>query len=179
MKLDYIEERKAFLLDHYKGQKIVNVGSGGLYLENAIYVDMNKMKKLDIIGDFHHLPFKSNSFDVAFALDIIEHTRNPELLLDELERVSTNVIVECLDFDLCPANWTNDDTHVYYINKKSMKDLMAPRGYKLFEFLRLHTEGKHFRKSMLVGVKEQKKFDKQMYFFISMKLAFKRILNKL
>ncbi|MGD9778269.1 methyltransferase domain-containing protein [Methanomethylovorans sp.] len=178
MTLRNIEPRKAFLIKHYKENRILNVGSGGLYLKNAINIDMNALKKPDIRGDFHHLPFKDKSFDVAFALDIIEHTETPEILLNELERVSNNVIVECLDFDLCPANWTDDKTHVYYINRKTMKEILSPRGYNLFHFVRLHLEGEHFRKSMLVGVRKPKLFDKQMFLLISAKHAFTRFLEK-
>ena len=178
MQLKEVEIRKAFLIKRYYNGKVLNVGSGGLYLDGAVNFDLNQMKKPDICGDFHYLPFKDRSFDVVFALDIIEHTTNQKALLNELERVGNNVIVECLDFDLCPLNWTADDTHFSYINKKIMVELLSPRRYHVFDFVRVHIDGKHFRKSMLVGVKKPNLFDKQMYFLISIYHACLRILEK-
>lgn len=178
MQLKKVESRKAFLIKHYYKGKVLNVGSGGLYLDGAVNFDLNQMKKPDICGDFHYLPFKDQSFDVVFALDIIEHTTNQDALLNELERVGNNVIVECLDFDLCPMNWTADDTHFSYINNKTMFELLSPRGYQIFDFIRVHVDGKHFRKSMLVGVKKPNLFDKQMYFLISIYHACLRIFEK-
>lgn len=179
MQLKEVELRKAFLIKRYYNGKVLNVGSGGLYLDGAVNFDLNQMKKPDICGDFHYLPFKDRSFDVVFALDIIEHTTNQKALLNELERVGNNVIVECLDFDLCPMNWVADETHFSYINKKIMVKLLSPRSYKVFNFVRVHIDGKHFRKSMLVGVKKPNLFDKQIYFLVSIYHTCLRIFEKI
>lgn len=39
------------------------------------------------------LPFADNSFDVVFACDILEHVRNPWILLGEMARVSKKYVV--------------------------------------------------------------------------------------
>lgn len=39
------------------------------------------------------LPFEDNSFDAVFACDVLEHVRNPWILLGELARVSKKYIV--------------------------------------------------------------------------------------
>lgn len=179
MRLKDVESRKAFLIKRYNKGKALNVGCGGLHLDNAVNFDMNPIKKPDIIGDFHYLPFKDKSFDVVFALDIIEHTKTPDVLLNELGRVGNNIIIECLDFDLCPENWIADKTHFFYINQKILRELLSPSGYHVFHFLRIHTNGKHFRKSMLVGVKKQKLLDKQIYFLVSFYHACRRALERM
>jgi len=38
-------------------------------------------------ADIFHLPFKSKSFDIIYALDILEHLENVELALIEIKRV--------------------------------------------------------------------------------------------
>ena len=40
--------------------------------------------------DIFHLPFKSKSFDVIYALDMLEHLENVELALVEIKRVLKN-----------------------------------------------------------------------------------------
>lgn len=151
-----LDNRKAFLIKrYYKKGKILNVGSGGLYIEGAVNVDINPKYRPDIIADFHHLPFKDNSFDVVLALDIIEHTESPEILLNELLRVSKEdgcIIIECLDFDICKQNWINDPTHKTYFNYYIFKNFLSPKGFKVF----------YLYGGMMVGIKNPKIGDKYL-----------------
>jgi len=178
-RLEGVESRKAFLIKRYHSGEALNVGSGELYLDGAVNFDINQMKKPDIVGDFHNLPFKEGSFDVVFAFDIIEHTKTPDILVNEMERVGNNIVIECLDFDLCPTNWEADETHFFYMNKKTFGELLVPRGYHMFQFIRVYINGKHFRKNMLVGVKKQKFLDKQMFLLNSFYYAYRRVLEKI
>jgi 2-polyprenyl-3-methyl-5-hydroxy-6-metoxy-1,4-benzoquinol methylase len=41
-------------------------------------------------ADIFHLPFKSKSFDIVYALDMLEHLKNAELALIEIKRVLKN-----------------------------------------------------------------------------------------
>lgn len=150
-----IDIRKQFLVKRYAKGNILNVGCGRLHLDNAVNLDMNKDLKPDIIGDFHHLPFKDKQFDCVFAFDIIEHTTTPENMLNEVERVGKNAVIECLDFDFCKKNWEDDSTHVTYFNKDIYEKVLRPRGYKCFSF----------GNEMIVAVKEPLILDKELCFF--------------
>ena len=49
-----------------------------------------------VLCDAQHLPFRDNVFETAFSSEVIEHVKNPFLMLRELGRVSkSKVIVEC------------------------------------------------------------------------------------
>jgi len=43
-----------------------------------------------VIGDIRSLPFKASSFDFVLSLGVIEHFKNPNLLLAEMKRVLKN-----------------------------------------------------------------------------------------
>lgn len=47
--------------------------------------------KYKIIGDAQNLPFKSNSFDVVYSLQVLEHIPKWERALDEIIRVSKKI----------------------------------------------------------------------------------------
>jgi len=42
---------------------------------------------VDVWGDGHSLPFLDRSFDVVLLLDVLEHVRNDDLVVEEIERV--------------------------------------------------------------------------------------------
>lgn len=152
-----IDARKEFLIKRYNRGRVLNVGCGRLYMDNAVNFDICLDVKPDVIGDFHHLPFKNESFDTIFAFDIIEHTKIPEVLLDELLRVNRkegNIIIECLDFDLCPQNWKDDSTHETYFNKEIFTRFLSKKGLSCFDF----------GKEMLIAAKKRKRFDKFLCF---------------
>lgn len=156
--MNKVDPRKEFLIKRYNQGRIFNVGCGKLYLDNAVNFDFDPSVIPDVIGDFHYLPFKNETFDTIFAFDIIEHTKSPNNLLDELSHVihkDGNIIIECLDFDLCPEDWRADPSHVTYFNKKIFEEMFKERGYKCFDF----------GKEMLIGVKKAKAFDKSLCFF--------------
>lgn len=152
-----VDPRKEFLIKRYKHGRVLNVGCGRLYIDGAVNFDIRPDIKTDVIGDFHHLPFKNESFDTIFAFDIIEHTKAPEVLLNELLRVkhkNGNIIIECLDFDLCPQNWKNDSTHKTYFNKEIFTNFLSKKGFSCFDF----------GKEMLIAIKKPKLFDKFLCF---------------
>lgn len=59
------------------------------------YVNPHKIKNF-VVADACFLPFKDNSFDVAFSSHVIEHVANPFLMYVEMCRVaSCKVVIRC------------------------------------------------------------------------------------
>ena len=84
------------------GMRILDVGCRDLqlvkYLPNNIEynaVDLepknNKVIKVDLNKD--NLPFKDNTFDYVFCLEVLEHIYSPFKVLSELKRVSKKYVV--------------------------------------------------------------------------------------
>ncbi len=78
-----------------KNMKIVNIGSGGdvkriLKSRNLEFVetDIDKKRKPDYVCDIEDMSiFKSNSIDIIFCIEVLEHVKNPFNAVKELERV--------------------------------------------------------------------------------------------
>lgn len=126
--------RKKILIKLFNRGRVLNIGCGSLKLKNAVNLDINPDVKPDIIADLNNpLPFKDKSFDVVFAFDIIEHVKDPEKLVMEVERVSRRSVWFCLDFDECRENWYADPTHISYMNWKIWKKLFPFPKYIRFK----------------------------------------------
>jgi ubiquinone/menaquinone biosynthesis C-methylase UbiE len=52
-------------------------------------VEYSIFKNTDVVGDAHYLPFKDQTFDLAVALNVFEHLREPHVAAAELRRVLT------------------------------------------------------------------------------------------
>jgi len=57
----------------------------GLDIENALMYD--KDIKPDYTWDGNQMPFENNSFDCAFATEVLEHCPEPEIVLKEVFRI--------------------------------------------------------------------------------------------
>ncbi|ALJ04601.1 methyltransferase type 11 [Pseudalgibacter alginicilyticus] len=71
---------KKYILENSKIKNYV-----GLDIENALEYD--KDVKPDFTWDGKKMPFENNSFDCAFATEVMEHCPEPELVLKEVLRV--------------------------------------------------------------------------------------------
>jgi 2-polyprenyl-3-methyl-5-hydroxy-6-metoxy-1,4-benzoquinol methylase len=56
------------------------------------------------IYDGKKLPFATNSFDVVIAVDVLHHTTNTEQLLQEIRRVSKNLVI--IKDHMVYSNWS-------------------------------------------------------------------------
>ena len=91
------------------------------------------------------LPFDDNSFETVVALDVLEHTLQPEELLRELRRVSAHfVIISVPNFSSFPArlqtlfgkvpeNNTPKKGHVYWFTLSVLKDMIRSNGLKIVD----------------------------------------------
>lgn len=82
---------------------ILEIGCGsGIFINNVtqeiVGMDVNfptlrnikrdKPRQMLVQADARHLPFKNNSFDFIMSFSVLEHIREPQLVLDEIYRVS-------------------------------------------------------------------------------------------
>jgi len=95
----YINTSRKFVLK-FKDKTILDIGAGdGIILENTpfepIEMDISfercrrlkpKQKRI-VCGSGFEIPIKSNSIDCALLIAILEHTSNPEGVIDEVYRI--------------------------------------------------------------------------------------------
>lgn len=68
--------------------KILELGSGiRRRSENAVNIDIERAPEVDILGDAHFLPIRSDSFDVVITEAVLEHVRRPRQVVAEIHRV--------------------------------------------------------------------------------------------
>ena len=89
---------------NFSGMKVLDIGSGmGGYSSSlvshgayVVAVDIANTYSSKVKGvtfaqaDATRLPFRSNSFDFVFCSSLIEHVKNPDLLIKEIKRVLKN-----------------------------------------------------------------------------------------
>jgi SAM-dependent methyltransferase len=57
------------------------------YGKNFLYTDIEKTGITDVINDGHCLPFKDNSFDTVMIIAVLEHVKEPQIVVNEIHRV--------------------------------------------------------------------------------------------
>ncbi len=66
----------------------INLGSGNSRLSDKILnIDIFLYDNVDIVCDIENLPFKENSIDIVFNIAVLEHVKNPEKVVNEINRV--------------------------------------------------------------------------------------------
>ncbi|RLG74275.1 MAG: hypothetical protein DRO14_05905 [Thermoprotei archaeon] len=83
-----------------KRLKLLEVGAGSSspirrYFEDAVLLDIMSGTGVNIVADAAYLPFRDKVFDVALAVDLLEHIppNNRAIVLKELLRVAKFVII--------------------------------------------------------------------------------------
>jgi SAM-dependent methyltransferase len=70
--------------------KILDAGGGDRSLDLPNFVNLDIERKsgmVNVIGDLHQLPFKSNIFDLILFEAVVEHCKKPWIVVEELYRV--------------------------------------------------------------------------------------------
>jgi SAM-dependent methyltransferase len=70
--------------------KILDAGGGDRSLDLPNFVNLDIERKsgmVNVVGDLHQLPFKSNIFDPILLEAVIEHCKKPWIAVEELYRV--------------------------------------------------------------------------------------------
>jgi ubiquinone/menaquinone biosynthesis C-methylase UbiE len=80
-----------FLAKYKSDKKILDIGSGGSSYSNffphRLTVDIDPLRKPDIVADAHNLPFKDGEFEMVLCTEVLEHVLDPKKVIAELNRV--------------------------------------------------------------------------------------------
>ncbi|CAN5165399.1 hypothetical protein BH11PAT1_BH11PAT1_1550 [soil metagenome] len=80
-----------FLANHATEERTLDIGSGGSsysrFFPNRLTVDIDPMRKPEIVADAHHLPFPEAEFSSILCTEVLEHVKDPFQVERELRRV--------------------------------------------------------------------------------------------
>tara|TARA_Y100000588_G_scaffold387878_1_gene486755 strand:+ start:398 stop:1183 length:786 start_codon:yes stop_codon:yes gene_type:complete len=84
----YDEHALQIIKDNQDGL-VLDCGSGKRsdYLENVVNFEIVPYESTDVIGLGEHLPFRDESFDAVFSLNVLEHVKDPFACAKEIARV--------------------------------------------------------------------------------------------
>jgi len=78
-------------LQQHQDDTVLNIGSLSLTLRHVhphiINLDIAEYPNIDVVADAHALPFKNGSIDIVLLKNVIEHVRNPAVVMSEIHRV--------------------------------------------------------------------------------------------
>ncbi|MFA6981752.1 MAG: class I SAM-dependent methyltransferase [Patescibacteria group bacterium] len=144
-----LDHRRILELVDFEDKRVLDIGCGlGTLLKlipssvknksgiesNAFAVESCKKDGLNVIehNDLEKLPFRQESFDVVIMNEVIEHLRNPEKVVKEVQRIirSGGVLV------LTTPNKTllvrnTDPTHCSEMNFSELENLIRNGGFKI------------------------------------------------
>ncbi len=126
----------------------LNLGSGNEPLQGWTNVDSREIPGVDVVADVTALPFEDGSASEVNASSLLEHFRDPYVVLDEIHRVLAP------DGTLAvrvPSPWSQagllDPTHVFLADSKLWREILG--GY--FERVRARGEGVRYRDSPVLA----------------------------
>lgn len=101
----------------------LEIGCGNNKIKGAIGVDIKRTKATDLISDLNSfLPFKDCTFDIIYAVDVLEHVKDVILVMEEIHRVAKNgskVFIRVPHFSSTHAY--GDFTHKHFFSSESFK----------------------------------------------------------
>lgn len=138
------------ILSAVKNKKVLEVGCGRGYLANLLS-EKNKVTACDIIiseklikkypdvlfktGNIENLPFKDKSFDVVITTHTLEHVKNLDLSVSEIERVAKERVIIVvprqrpykytfsLHTQFFPYKWSLENAFGFFKGKTEIKKL--------------------------------------------------------
>lgn len=79
---------KEVIKDLGSDKLIINLGSGIKRINDwVVNIDFYPFDNVDIVADISCLPFKNNSVDAVICEFVLEHTKNPQKIVEEVYRV--------------------------------------------------------------------------------------------
>ena len=131
--------KKFFNFDIKKNLKILDVGCGDKFLKEPFERKGLLYQGIDIDEiDFNNdeFPFPDNSFDFVISLAVIEHIKNTENFLNQINRVLKKrgfVFFSTPNWCYAFKNFYDDYTHVRPYTKKSLSRILSD-----FNFVDVH-----------------------------------------
>lgn len=85
------EKLEAFYQAAATDKKTLDIGSRkgrhSAYFSNIVTIDIDPKADPDIVADAHELPFADESFEVVLCREVLEHVKEPTVVLKEIKRV--------------------------------------------------------------------------------------------
>lgn len=77
------------IIEQCKNGLVLDCGAGkrSIYYDNVVNFEIVAYDTTDVLGVGEELPFKDNSFDAAFSLNVLEHVKKPFTCASEIARV--------------------------------------------------------------------------------------------
>jgi len=130
--------------DYFDGHKFLEIGCAeGLYCDVASWfativvgVDISKPKLqrakfahniVYLEGDWDALPFVENSFDMALATEVLEHSLDPQSVVDKLFTISNKVVATVPIKEILSENpfEGRKSGHLHAFRKESFQGLFS------------------------------------------------------
>jgi ubiquinone/menaquinone biosynthesis C-methylase UbiE len=133
------------ILDKTKTSQLIGIDVVKTSVDWANKHWKNKKMKF-VVGDAHKLEYKSNSFDAAFILEVLEHVHNPTKVLKEVKRIlkkggygvflvpSDNLLFKVIWFlwlHYYPRGWVWKDTHIQTYKNNLLPAVCRRAGFKV------------------------------------------------
>ena len=74
-------------LDAPLGRWNLYIGGAGSFVDGYVNLDLYPLPGVNVVGDAQHLPFSSGIFQRVECDAVLEHVKNPENVVREIERV--------------------------------------------------------------------------------------------
>ncbi len=119
--------------DIFGGKKVLHLGCGNSKIKGALGVDMLKMPAVDVVCDLDATPwsFESESIDLIFAHNVLEHVGNVVDFMNEVWRIGkdgSRVVIAVPYFRSTDA--FTDPTHKHFFTANSL-DYFTEKGGSL------------------------------------------------
>lgn len=105
--------------------------------------EFSKNKKNNVIqADIRRLPFRDNSFDAVFALDLIEHIEDESTLLQQIYRVCRQGGVFIMTVPAFKCLWSERDEYLGHKRRytiKGLQGLLTAAGFKVIKCSYIYT----------------------------------------
>jgi len=91
-------------------------------------MDIDKKKRLDIIGEVKKIPFKDEVFDSIICTEVLEHHKEPSIALKEIRRVLKK---KGILYITVPMSWClhYEPSDYYRFTKYGLKYLLEKNGF--------------------------------------------------
>lgn len=102
--------------------RVLDIGCGNRKIPGAIGVDISRNTQADVIHDLNLFPypFKDNTFDKVYCIDILEHLDNIIKVMEEIFRISKpNAELDIRVPHFSSMHAYGDPTHKHFFNTLS------------------------------------------------------------